>query len=200
MKSNSLLVFGDSITYGAYDNECGGWVNRLRLDLENNYLQSYTVFNLGISGQTTSDVLTRLESEIVTRYDENKNTIVVFAVGINDTQMINGKERISIVQFSNNIRELISIIRNFTENIVFVGLSIADEKKTTPIPWNKDKSYLNSRIRSFDNEIEKICKEEKVEYIEIWKSLSLFDLEDGLHPNSMGHQKLKEEIKKSLLD
>lgn len=35
MKDIDILIFGDSITYGAWDSEKGGWVNRLRLTLEN---------------------------------------------------------------------------------------------------------------------------------------------------------------------
>ena len=34
MKDINILVFGDSITYGAWDKEKSGWVNRLRLALE----------------------------------------------------------------------------------------------------------------------------------------------------------------------
>jgi lysophospholipase L1-like esterase len=55
----TICVFGDSITWGAYDPERGGWVNRLRNDLEKKEIESY---NLGISGDTTADLLKRFNS------------------------------------------------------------------------------------------------------------------------------------------
>ena len=41
MKDINILVFGDSIAYGAWDDDKAGWVNRLRLILEDNSNQYY---------------------------------------------------------------------------------------------------------------------------------------------------------------
>ena len=45
----TICIFGDSITWGAYDPEQGGWATRLR-----NYFEKQDndvdVYNLGISG------------------------------------------------------------------------------------------------------------------------------------------------------
>ena len=53
-----LLVFGDSITYGLNDDK-GGWVGRLRKELEKDNLANAghvenSVYNCGIRGDTTS--------------------------------------------------------------------------------------------------------------------------------------------------
>lgn len=47
MKDVNILVFGDSIVYGAWDDEKAGWVNRLRLVLEHQNDVYYNIFNLG---------------------------------------------------------------------------------------------------------------------------------------------------------
>lgn len=190
MKETTIMVFGDSITYGAADFEQGGWVNRLRLHYDKKYEYDYMVFNLGISGTVTEETLARFESECSTRYKEDQRILIIFAIGINDTQMINGKERVSIDQFESNIEELISKAKQFTKDILFIGLTKVEESKVVPFPWNPNKSCFNERIIRFDNTVEKICINEKVSYIKMYDLLSLDELEDGLHPTSIGHQKM----------
>ena len=66
----NVLIFGDSITWGAYDPEQGGWATRLR-----NYFEEkdndIDVYNLGISGDTTADLLERIEIEAKSRVCDN---------------------------------------------------------------------------------------------------------------------------------
>ena len=62
-----ILVFGDSITYGAWDKR-GGWVQRLREFLDEKNLIDLNkipvlIYNLGVSGDTTNDALERFEFE-----------------------------------------------------------------------------------------------------------------------------------------
>ena len=56
-----ILVFGDSIAYGANDYELGGWVNRLRLDFDKKTDYEIEVFNLGRSGEISEEVLNRFD-------------------------------------------------------------------------------------------------------------------------------------------
>jgi len=62
----NILIFGDSITWGAYDPEQGGWATRLR-----NYFEAKNhdvdVYNLGISDDITSGLLNRVEAEVKSR-------------------------------------------------------------------------------------------------------------------------------------
>ena len=66
MESKDVFVFGDSLVYGNNDYEKGGWVNRLRLKLEgiDPNKNSY-VFNLGIPGNNTNDLVKRFDIEII---------------------------------------------------------------------------------------------------------------------------------------
>jgi len=66
-----ILVFGTSTTYGAWDSE-GGWVARLRKFLDektisSNYKSEGLIYNLGVSGDKTEDVLKRFEPETKAR-------------------------------------------------------------------------------------------------------------------------------------
>ena len=107
MKDTNILVFGDSITYGAFDYKSNGWVNRLRLALDDTEKSDFYTYNLGINSDATIDVLNRFENECAARYIENSNTIIIFAIGINDTVDQNGIDITTLKQFEINIIELI---------------------------------------------------------------------------------------------
>lgn len=196
MRDINILVFGDSITYGAWDKEKGGWVNRLRLALENDDSNSYyTIFNLGISGDVTESIKNRFDNECKIRFNKNDNTIIIFSIGINDTQNVKDEDRVSLETFRNNIITLINSAKKYTDNILFIGLTKVDESKVTPLPWDKEKGYLNTKIINFDKELKNICLENNVDYLYIYDLLELEELFDGLHPNNVGHQKICDKVK-----
>ena len=78
------LIFGDSIVYGLYDKEFGGWVNRVRIKLEQRAKNNF-IMNLGIPGQTSNDILNILELEIKNRYNTNDRFNLIFSFGIKDS-------------------------------------------------------------------------------------------------------------------
>lgn len=199
---STICIFGASITYGAWDLEKGGWVNRLRLYFDNiNNLNTTKVYNLGISGNTTSDLLKRFDIELEAR----KPNKIIFSIGNNDSVFLT-KEKCQMTQiekFEENIKTLISKSRKQTTDIIFTGLTPVDENKTTPIPWAANKIYKNQYIEVYSEKIKKICKEEEVKFVDLYnKFIKLKNykeiLEDGLHPNSKGHQFMFEIIKQNL--
>jgi lysophospholipase L1-like esterase len=166
------------------------------------------VYNLGIPiDETTEDILSRIEVELKARTtpEFKSENIVIFAIGINDSQFVHseGKHGVSIDKFKDNIQKLISLAQKFSSKIIFVGLTPVDETKTTPIPWNADKSYKNGYIKKYNEVIKKVCEENKIYFIEIFEKLKELNyqelLEDGLHPNSSGHQKIFEIVKDFLI-
>ena len=199
MRDINILVFGDSITYGAWDKEKGGWVNRLRLALENDDSNNYyTIFNLGISGDVTESIKNRFDNECKIRFNKNDNTIIIFSIGINDTQNVKDEDRVSLETFRNNIITLINSAKKYTDNILFIGLTKVDESKVIPLHWDKEKGYLNTKIINFDKELKNICLENNVDYLYIYDLLELEELFDGLHPNNVGHQKICDKVKNKI--
>lgn len=204
-----VLIFGDSITHGAWDTEKGGWAQRLKLFLGEKSCSSdevdYTVYNLGISGDTTEELLKRLKFEAQQRIGEEE-TLLIFAIGINDTQFIHDKGRLRtpLEDFKSNIQEIIKIAQVFSSKIVFLGLTPVDEAKTTPIPWNKNKSYKNEIIKKFNEAIKEICDKESIPFIEVLDDFLQRNyedlLEDGLHPNPEGHEEIFKIVKKFLTE
>ncbi len=191
----NILIFGDSITWGAYDPEQGGWATRLRNYFEEQD-EDVDVYNLGISGDTTADLLERIEVEAKSR----EPNLIVFAIGINDAQFIHSTNglRVSLDEFQQNLAKLLSTAKKFTDKAAFVGLTRVDESKTTPIPWNTDKSYTNENIERLDNAIEKFCEDNKLKFIPMKSVVGNDDLIDGLHPNTAGHIKMFERMKSEI--
>jgi len=178
----SICIFGDSITWGACD-EKGGWVERLKVYLAENY-ECTDVYNLGIPGDTTKGILERFEFEAQQRVDGEEELILMFAIGINDTRL----KEISLEKFIGNLNEIIKRAKKLSQKIIFVGLTPVDESVKEV---NMD-NYLNDNIKSYDGVIRSECKEKNILFIDIFDNFSKLDykklLDDGLHPNTKGHE------------
>ncbi|MBU1203190.1 hypothetical protein KKH39_04090 [Patescibacteria group bacterium] len=195
-----ICIWGDSIAYGAGDMELGGWVSRLTTYLRKQD-RDHRVYNMSISGDISGEVLDRFKAEAEVRNPD----IIVFAIGINDSQYLNKekKVRVSNLDFKNNIKELISQAKYFTNKIIFLSCTPVDETKTNPIPWHINRNYNNNRIENNNKIIKDICKQNNLSYIDIYSEfLKQKDykklLHDGLHPNADGHKLMFEIIKEKL--
>lgn len=197
---STICVFGASIVWGAVDPKHGGWVGRLKtfLELERNF--EIDVYNLGVSGDTTTDLLERFEVECKAR----EPNVILISIGINDSQHIKSLPRTGLARFKSNIQKLIEIGQKFTSKIAFLGFSPVDESKTTPIPWSPEKHYTNGNIQKYNDIVKSVCEENNLPFIGIFEEWMKSDyknlLEDGLHPNSEGHQKIFETVKDFLLE
>jgi len=200
-----ILVFGDSIAWGAYDSGEGGWVSRLKTFLEKERNFNFSVYNLAVSGEETSSLLKKFVSETSSRTQEKTETIIIFAIGINDSYFIHSQKSImtQTQKFRENIKKLIDLARKFSSEIIFVGLTPVDESITMPMPWDTDKSYFIENIKRYDKILKETCRDENIHFIEIFDNWTKFDykklLEDGAHPNSEGHKRLFETVKDYLI-
>jgi len=194
MEEKIICVFGASTTLGLWDTEKGGWVNRLRLYIDNKSSEDEynTVYNLGVDGDSTNDLLERFYVECEARDPD----IIIFSIGGNDScTNSNGEFLVSIDKFEKNIKELIKLAKKFTDKIIFLGLYPFDESKTKPVSWNKEVNYKNKDLEDFDKKLREISKIENVRYIDIFDLFSLDYFEDGVHLNSKGHEKLFNKVK-----
>ncbi len=189
----------------------GGWADRLRSfcmekELENPEFD-YSVYNLGISGDTSEDVLKRLENEISCRIWKDEEIIIIFAIGINDSCFVKSKNIFLNTEsnFKKNIQKLIKLSEKYSSKIIFVGLTPVEESKTNPISWSTTgKSYKNKYIENYDNIIKSVCQENNIYFIDMLEEFKKIDyqklLEDGGHPNSEGHRKMFEIVRDFLME
>ncbi len=191
-----ICIFGDSITYGANDKEMGGWVERLKVFVWNN--SDYHVYNQGVSGNTSSDLLKRVKVEIEARNPE----IIIVSIGANDSSFRDslGHEKVALEEFKKNIKTIYEITKEYSNKIMFLGLCDINEDKTDPIPWNTDAHYRKENILEYNEFIKSFCKENDLFFVEILDVVNIDDLEDGLHPNAKGHEKIFQKVKDYLID
>ena len=194
----TICIFGDSIAWGAFDPENGGWVTLLRRYFETNGSYDIEIYNQGVSGDNTEDLLARFKVECMAREPH----IIIFAIGMNDSQYVKTKDnpRVPIKKFEKNLVKLMKQAQNFSDKIIFIGLTKIDEKKLMPIPWStEEKYYDNDNVAQYNEIIKKVCFEHNLLFLDLLQALELNDLDDGLHPNSSGHEKIYLKIKEFLM-
>jgi len=199
----AIIVFGDSIVHGRGESPNIGWVGRLKEFFERQDIFN-CVFNLGIPGDTTRDLLKRFDAEIESRVKityEGDRCVVIIAIGLNDTRGISSEDNIqvSIDEYAKNINKLVGKTKNHTNDIVIVGLTPVDESLTKPFD---DTFFTNERILQYNQKLKDIAKELDVHFIDVFDTLISGwnkKLMDGVHPNSEGYTELYEIIENKLL-
>jgi lysophospholipase L1-like esterase len=202
-----ILVFGDSITQGYFDIEKGGWCNRLslhamQLSVESDWKKDFSIFNLGISGDSLSRLSERFEVEFGRR-NKNEECLTIFAYGINDS--MSDDEGICITDEKEFQDTYSTYIKKAKERgmVVLVGLAPTDESVLAPIPWHPTHSYLDVNRIKYTSIIESLASEWGCVFVSLEnvfdKKTANYTL-DGVHPNSEGHKLIFERVKSVLED
>lgn len=200
--SKQILVFGDSVAYGAWDDE-GGWVERLKCKIHRKVISSNLefycdIYNLSIDGDHTGNLLKRFDSEVRHRSIEEE-TVIIFAIGVNDSCFMKSRNAFltSGDEFRENIEKLIELSEKNNSRVVFLGFTPVDESKVDPVPLSRvGACYKNEHIKKYNDILRSVCREYKADYIGIYDEFCDAGYEkflfDGLHPNSEGHERIYE--------
>ncbi len=189
----TIGVWGDSITYGAGDSEALGWVGRLRKALPTGGMGDIEVYNFGICGQTSTDLLARFDSEA----DGVKPNIVMFAIGINDSKYLADEpvHNVPVPDYKMNLQLLIEKARAHTGNIALLSATKVHDGWRT----QRGSRFFNEGIAEYNETMRTLADAEKVIFIDVFETIDPdIDLEDGLHPNAGGYQKLFEAVSEAL--
>ena len=193
----TYCIFGDSITQAAYAKT--GWVELLKQFLEEKYQNDFiNVFNLGVGGNTSENLLKRFENEAFNR----KPTDLVFEIGNNDSGYFGApvKPITEESKFVLNLEELIRKAKKFSQKITFIGLVLGDDSILQPFPGSStNKAYSRERVKAYDKIVKDVSEKNGCRFIEIMDKLDFNDFQDGLHPNEQGHRKMFEVIKINFL-
>lgn len=175
----SIVFLGDSITS--------------RYDL-NKYFPNYNVYNSGIAGNMTKDILENMENRVFA-YNPTK---VFILIGTNDlvySGLDNDGIKNNIEEIINKIYEKNSNTKIYMESIYPVNNSINKEIVET---------RTNENIKDLNNKIEKICNN-KCTYINMYDNLTdkngnmkrIYTV-DGLHLNKIGYKVITNKLIKYL--
>lgn len=204
-----ILVFGDSIERGLWDFE-GGWVNRLRKDLDeyswsNN--TDYSVYNLGVSGHTSEDILNRVKNEIKARQNEEDMYVLIGLTALNDAQYYRDKEenRVPATEYRQNISKIVDAAKKYASHEVVIGGTPIEQSEVDPMPWKPTHSIRSEDLRRYRKQRVEMCNDRKLDLIELRPYLNEEDwrknkLKDGIHPNMSGHKAIYRIVKDGLKD
>ena len=207
-REKKFIVFGSSMSTGL-GTVRGGWVdklsrqvNRLVLDETNDYWG--LVYNLGISGDTSTGICERFEREARNRYSENQEVFVIVEIGINDSMRDNvgGKFQVSETKFAENIDLLINKA-SFADHIIFLGPPPVVDHKLDPIPWMSETSYKSAYCETYNTILKRKCMERDVLLVDIYSEFVQGGVDnlistDGVHPNDRGHEIIFKEVSGTL--
>lgn len=201
-----ILVFGDSIAYGAWDTE-GGWVERLKRDAhkrtvkpDNNFKRQ--VYNLGVGGHSSKEILSRLENEIISRKSKTWSLFLVFSYGTNDERSCDGIAQTSPEQFRRNNEQIIAIAKRHAEHILFVGTP----PLVTPEVESWGRIYSDNKLREYESILREQVEEAGLPFLsvrELFESGGFgrdLNIKDDLHPNDAGHDIIFHAVRNKLED
>ena len=175
----TIGVWGDSITFGSCDSEALGWAGRLRKSLPTDDIRH--LYNFGICGETSEDLLKRFKIEA----EAIEPTDIIFAIGINDSKYPGKTDtnKVSLTDYQSNLEELLAQAKVSTKKITIIGATRVDEK------WRsmRGSRFLNEEIQKYNAVMKETTDKHGLVFIDMFDVLDpTVDLADGLHPNVEG--------------
>ncbi len=186
-----IVGFGASSIYGRRDPEGSGFIGRLRRWHEP-FHPNNVVYNLGISGESSAELVERFALEVPRRRPQ----LVIMHVGINDVRRVGSpaaETSRTLEQHLASVAQLIALARESAELFV-VGQFPIDELRTAPYA-DGESFFLYKDAESYAGGVRDLCLRESVHFLDLFAEWSKegvlpFLDEDGLHCNSAGHQRI----------
>ena len=185
-----IVCIGDSIT-GVYYHSGGlrAYPEMLHIALQKIHPQAQvTVRNAGISGDTTTGGLKRLERDVLAQ----KPHLVTIMFGMNDLV------RTPIADFQNNLREIIRRCRAIDAEVVLCTQNSIVESPQRP----------GAKLAEFTQAIRDIAKAESLPVADCFAAFEAIHAQDALewnlllsdpiHPNMAGHKLFAETIAQTI--
>jgi len=200
---DTIIVFGDSLTYGhALENpEEDNWAKLFSDEL------NAELYNYAFDGAKTSDIL---ETQLIDYGEDTltgENKLVFLWIGTNDIVALVSKEEFRD-NYINIVEELVQI-----DDSELILINIADASKlsvTEDVEKGINellegfgftlaiKRLTKDVVASYNNIIYEIADEYSLIVVDMYSFMDNFDdnmiSDDRFHPNELGHELIKEEI------
>lgn len=166
--SGTIVALGDSLTAGLGVDEESAYPAQLQRRLEEDG-HRYRVINAGVSGETTSGTLSRMEWVLTMKPD-----IVILEIGAND-----GLRGVDPAVPAKNLREIVRVLKENNIITVFTGMKMV---------WNLGPAYTSS----FNAIYPQVAEENDLIFMPFFledvATKRALNIEDGLHPNARGYE------------
>lgn len=213
-KQVTLTAIGDSLTYGVGDaTESGGYVPLVKKELELQYDNQVTTHNFGVSGDTSTQIRTRILKQDKIQKGLADADVITMTVGANDLmhELQNNINHVSVTKirkasktYQQNLTKLIKTIRQHNPKAPIVIASIYDpfyvyfptltDLQTGMTLWNET---TKQTIRQFDDiyyvDIDSVMTKPKGSVLANNKDKKTtlnpyLYTTDHFHPNNRGYQ------------
>lgn len=174
-----ILFLGDSLTEGYNISKEKAYPYLIEKELIKNGKKDIEILNGSISGSTTASGLSRLRW-----YLKAKPTILVLALGAND-----GLRGLPQSETKNNLKSIIELALEKKMKILLTSMKL---------PPN----YGVKNSKDFEQIFSDLAKKYNLPLVpfllEGVAANPLYNLSDGIHPNELGHEIIKENVLKYL--
>jgi lysophospholipase L1-like esterase len=186
MNWETLLCFGDSITFGArsylgYPEICG---NILEKELD----KSWHVINHATNGFTTIDLVRSINTELK-NYKEAYPSLITVMIGTNDI-----KQNVPLNDFKIAYKQLVNKLKLLSINNNILLLNIPPLTQKVFYPYNYE---MNENISVFNTCIAEIATENKLRLLHL--DFTNDDFFDGVHLNHDGVNSAAKQLAKFIL-
>lgn len=174
-QAKSILIVGDSISAGFGINPEKGWVKLLEDKLQREGY-NYKVINSSISGDTTTNGLSRLPDLL----EKHQPEITIIELGGND-----GLRATSPKQISENLSQMIALSKAADSEVLLAGIQL---------PPNYGDAYLERFLAIYPTLAEQYQIAVLPSIVENTGGNAELMQDDGIHPNENGQPLMMEAI------
>ncbi|WP_025024328.1 GDSL-type esterase/lipase family protein [Companilactobacillus nodensis] len=220
----NIVAVGDSLTEGIGDSKSigGGYVTRLKNKVHDKYKVKTNAYNYGVSGDTSNQIMTRIQNDNKMHEDLPKADIITVTVGGNDFMHLLKRKGIDLTatdianeqsKFDERLKQLLSDIRSYNKEapIYLIGiynpfsiyLSNIKDAKTAFINWNKGSAQVAATVNdTYFIDINNLYMSKKaMKKVKKDGVNPYLYTEDHFHPNAVGYDmmtaKVFEEVSKT---
>ena len=172
--SQTIVALGDSLTAGFGVDLSESYPALLEEALQKNGY-TYTVVNAGVSGETSSGTLARVEWILA-----QNPAVVIVETGAND-----GLRGVPVQLIEENLREIIALLQENNVEVLLVGMKMV---------MNLGPVYVSQ----FNDLYPRLAKEMDIEFMPFFledvATKPQLNIDDGIHPNSAGYRVIVENL------
>jgi lysophospholipase L1-like esterase len=201
-KEGLLLGLGDSLTRGIGDTDGKGYLVRVKEKLEKMDQSQLSLINLAVSGQISSQLVTKVKEPQVQALIKQAKWITI-TIGSNDLFRSNGRQvetidlaatKKSLISYQQNLTQILTSLRsqNQTAKIILLGIynpfsGLENEKMTSQLvaDWNRAILQVTANYKN----------------VIVVPTFDLFQVHnqkylssDHFHPNDIGYQRVADRI------
>lgn len=190
-----IAFIGASSVHGKVD-PAGGFVAHVKAYLENLNEEHHHVYNLGIPGEISSEMLARMKGELEAR---DIDLVFVMFSSNDSVRLIETDELVvSDEQYLANVNKVSAVCEELGVQLVFIAPFPIDESKTCPFS-DSGKKFTNKRLGEIVALLREYCEGHQHHLIDLYRLFEgrpadEFLHSDGLHCSQAGHREIANTI------